>query len=70
MALEEVTTNTEMEIIPPHPANYIRSLTMILSKQLREKDVATVEVPTLLSRAKTLVDKKNYIVLFTTKRDS
>jgi hypothetical protein len=64
---DKVTKNTEMEIIPPHPANYVRSVTGILTKQLREQDDANLEVPTLLSRAKSLVNKKSYIILFTTK---
>lgn len=69
MAADDVTTNTEMEVIPPHPSNYIRSLTNALAKQLRENDDAFLEVPTLLSRAKSLVNKKNYVILYTTKED-
>ena len=61
--------NTEMEVVAPHPANYIRSLTLALSKQLKEQDEARLDVPTLLSRAKSLVNKKSFILLFTSKED-
>lgn len=61
--------NTEMEIVAPHPANYLRSVTNALSTQLKQQDEGVVEVSTLLERAKSLVNKKSFIVLFTTKKD-
>ena len=67
MAINKI--NTEAEIVPPHSSNYIRALVNNLTKKLRLGDSAITEVPTLLSIAKTLVNRDSYIVLFTTKED-
>lgn len=63
----DVKNNTETEFVPPHPTNYIRAINDAMAKQLREEDTSLLEVPTLLSRAKSLVNRKNYIALMTTK---
>ena len=61
--------NTEVEIIIPHSSNYIRSLVNNLTNKLKQESEATVEVPTLLTRAKSLVNRDSFIMLFTTKED-
>lgn len=60
-------SNTEMEIITPHPSNYVRSINNTLTKQLKAEDTGMLQVPTLLERAKALVTKKRFIILYTTK---
>ena len=64
------TTNRELEIVTPHPANYLRTVTVALANQLKANDTGTLTVPTLLARAKSLVNKKTYIAILVTKEDN
>ncbi len=59
----------ELIVIPPHASHYLRSIINIGSQQLKEEDIAEIEVPTLLARAKAFVNKKGYLALLTTKKD-
>lgn len=67
---KELGPNTELEIVAPHSANFIRSVNSALVKQLKATDQGTLEIPTLLSRAKSLVFRKSYIAILTTKEES
>jgi len=62
--------NTELEFLPPQSSGYIRSINTALRKQLQNEDTATLTVPTLLSRAKALVNKDRFIMLLTVKKDN
>lgn len=68
MAIE--TKNTEVELVVPQTANFVRSVTSALTKQLKREDAATLEVPTILSLAKSLVTRDSFIMLFTVKEDN
>lgn len=61
--------NTEVEIIVPHSSNYIRTVVNNLTNKLKKDAEATVEVPTIFTRAKALVNRDSFIMLFTTKED-
>lgn len=51
----------ELEIIPPHASNLLRSVNTSIARQLKEGDTATVEVPTLIARAKIFVERKGFM---------
>ena len=67
---ESVSKNTEMVIVTPDSTAYLRALVIDLTRQFKEEDTGFMEVPTILSRAKTLVNKKEYIVFFTNREDT
>ncbi len=62
--------NAELELIPPQSANFLRSITHAIAKQLKAKDTASIGVPTLLARARALVTQKSFITLLTSKEDN
>jgi len=61
------TRNTEVEFVLPQAANFIRSVTSALTKQLKREDTADLDVPTLLSRAKSIATQDSFIMLLTEK---
>jgi hypothetical protein len=64
---ENYEKNSEVEYVPPSPSNFVRAINNAYLRVLKESDSATVNTPTLLTKAKTLVERKSFIALFSTK---
>ena len=67
---EEQSKQVTVEIVPPHPTNYLRAVNASLARVLLSNSEASFNIPTLLDRAKTFVDRDRYITLTYIKQDS
>lgn len=67
---EEQKKQVTVEIVPPHPTDYLRAVNANLTRVLLNQTEASFNIPTLLDRAKTFVNKERYITLTYVKQDS
>lgn len=56
-----------MDIIPPHPTNFLRAVNLTMIRNLKEDTNVSFALPTLMERAKSFVNKDRFIAIFYVK---
>lgn len=64
---EATIDQVSVEIIAPHPVNFLRAVNASMVKTLKVNTDTTFKVPTLMERAKAFVNKDRYIALYYVK---